>query len=64
MNITLNGEPCRTRAATLAELVAEHGFDGSIATARNGDFVPRAQRADTPISEGDRIEVVSPMQGG
>ena len=64
MNITLNGEHRRTKATTLAELLVEHGFDGSIATARNGEFVPRTQRADTVIREGDRIEVVSPMQGG
>lgn len=64
MNITFNGEARRTDAATLAELLAECGLDGRIATARNGDFVPRAQRAATPIHDGDRIEVVSPMQGG
>lgn len=64
MNITLNGEPCRTKAGTLADLLVEQGFDGSIATAKNGDFVPRTQRASTTINEGDRIEVVAPMQGG
>lgn len=64
MNIILNGEPRRTEAKTIAELLVEQGFDGSIATAKNGDFVPKTQRADTAINEGDRIEVVSPMQGG
>lgn len=64
MKIILNGHEQKTQATTLASLLVEHGFDGSIATARNGAFVPRAQRADTPIREGDRIEVVSPMQGG
>lgn len=64
MNITLNGEPRRTAAATLADLLVEAGFDGQNATARNGDFVPRAARAATPIHDGDRIEVVAPMQGG
>lgn len=64
MNITLNGEPRRTEAKTIADLLVEQGFDGSIATAKNGDFVPKTQRADTAINEGDRIEVVAPMQGG
>ncbi|WP_333683702.1 sulfur carrier protein ThiS [Pontibaca methylaminivorans] len=64
MKITLNGEARRTSAATLADLLAECGFDGRIATARNGDFVPRTQRDATPIHDGDRIEVVAPMQGG
>lgn len=64
MNITLNGEARRTKTTTLAALLVEQGFDGSIATARNGDFVPRTMRAETMLHEGDRIEVVSPMQGG
>lgn len=64
MNITLNGEPRRTAAATLAALLDEQGLGGRLATARNGSFVPAAQRAATPIAEGDRIEVVAPMQGG
>lgn len=64
MNIIFNGEACQTHAPTLAALLAEYGFDGRIATARNGDFVPRALRDATPIHAGDRIEVVAPMQGG
>lgn len=64
MTITLNGEVRQIRAANLADLLVECGFDGRIATARNGDFVPQADRATTPILDGDRIEVVAPMQGG
>ena len=64
MNITLNGEARQTEAATLAELLAEQGLGGKLATARNGDFVPAGLRATTPIHDGDRIEVVAPMQGG
>lgn len=64
MNITLNGTPHRTDAATLADLLAECGLSGRIATARNGDFVPAALRAGTPLLEGDRIEALAPMQGG
>lgn len=64
MNITLNGTPRQTRAATLAALLDEQGLGGKVATARNGDFVPAAQRATTTLAEGDQIEVVAPMQGG
>lgn len=64
MTITLNGEPRQTAAATLAALLAEAGFGTRVATARNGDFVPAGLRASTPITEGDRIEVVAAMQGG
>ena len=65
MKITLNGEVTQTRAKTLEELCAAlgHGLD-KIATARNGDFVPTAQRAKTLISENDSIEIVAPRQGG
>lgn len=64
MNITLNGDTRQTAAATLAELLTEQGFGPKVATARNGDFVPAGLRASTSISDGDRIEVVAPMQGG
>jgi sulfur carrier protein len=64
MNITLNGEPAHTGAATLAGLLEEKGLGSKVATARNGDFVPRDARAATPLADGDRIEVVAPTQGG
>lgn len=64
MTILLNGTPWQTRAASLADLVAEGGFGHRVATARNGEFVPAGLRAGTPIRDGDRIEVVAPMQGG
>ena len=38
--------------------------DAKVATALNGDFVPARKRAETPLREGDRIEIVSPRQGG
>jgi sulfur carrier protein len=63
--IVLNGERRVSRAATLAEVLAEAGYgDARIATAVNGDFVPERRRAATAIADGDRIEVVSPRQGG
>ncbi|RWR25680.1 sulfur carrier protein ThiS [Sinirhodobacter populi] len=64
MNILLNGEGRKTHAATLAELLAEQGFGPKVATARNGDFVPAGLRTATALADGDRIEVVAPMQGG
>ena len=61
----VNGEATQTGAKNLAELCAAlgHGLD-KIATARNGDFVPATQRAQTLISENDSIEIVTPRQGG
>ena len=36
----------------------------SFAIAVNEAFVPRSAYADTTINEGDRVELVVPMQGG
>ena len=41
--VVLNGEPATTRAATLAELVAEQNLAGlKVATAHNGASCPSA----------------------
>ncbi len=63
--VVVNGEATETGAATVAELVAELGYnEGQVATALNGDFVPRSARAQTKLSAGDNIEIVAPRQGG
>lgn len=63
--IVVNGEPLATSQMTLADLVESLGHGAaSVATAMNGTFVPRAQRASTPLHDGDRIEIVAPRQGG
>jgi sulfur carrier protein len=63
--IRLNGERVETQARTLAELVAREGHaETSVATAVNGDFVPRQERAATLLAEGDKVEIVAPRQGG
>lgn len=65
MQVDLNGETIATNAATLADLIEERGLSAaSVATALDGDFVPRDARALTPLRAGARIEVLSPMQGG
>ncbi len=66
LQIYVNGEAQETDARTLAELCATLGYgeDARIATALNGDFVPGGRRAQTPLGEGDHVEIVSPRQGG
>lgn len=65
MNILVNAEPRDITSATLAEALAELGFDSpAIATAINGQFVSRDARPTTPLAAGDRLEVLAPMQGG
>jgi sulfur carrier protein len=64
-SLTVNGELREIAAATLAEaLIALDYADAVVATALNGDFVPKRKRAETPLAEGDRIEIVAPRQGG
>ncbi len=65
MNIVLNGEVQQTAAADLAALLAEIELNEAVvATALNGDYVPAEDRAATALRDGDRIEVLAPMQGG
>jgi sulfur carrier protein len=65
LHIALNGEPRRTVARTLAELIAEAGYSGAkVATAVNGEFVAERARAARLLAEGDQVEVVAPRQGG
>jgi sulfur carrier protein len=65
MQIIVNAEPCEIAGATLAEALRELGFaSAAIATAVNGSFVPREDRAARPLKDGDRLEVLAPMQGG
>jgi sulfur carrier protein len=63
--IALNGVPFETAAQTMAELLAEAGFgESKVATALNGEFVAERDRGKTRISNGDRVEIVAPRQGG
>lgn len=65
MRIEVNGEAREVAGETLAEALVELGWaDARVATALNGDFVPKGARAETVLSPGDRLEVLAPMQGG
>ena len=65
MNIQVNGEWRDVHAGDLAAVLAELGFTSSVfATALNGEFVPVAARPGAALTEGDRLEVLAPMQGG
>ena len=65
MKIIVNGETQETRASTLAALLndLEKG-EAKVATSVNEAFVPKHQRADHILREGDRVEIVAPRQGG
>ncbi len=63
--IIVNGEKIETKAQTIADLLIEMGYeDMPVATARNMMVVRKRDRQDTHLAEGDRIEILVPMQGG
>lgn len=64
MKIVINGESRQVQAETLALLLEECGFSGRVATAVNEEFVPATLRANHQLHDGDRVEIVAPMQGG
>ncbi len=65
MRIIVNGEPKEVAAHTLEALLTECGYHSSkIATALNSAFIHRHLRTETILSENDRVEVVSPIEGG
>jgi sulfur carrier protein len=66
MDILVNGQTQRVEAgATLAQLVASLGVaPEALATAVNGEFVPRDARAQHPLREGDAVFTFQPITGG
>ena len=65
MRILVNGASREIGAADLGAALEELGYAGvPVATAVNGEFVPAANRQGSRLAEGDRIEVLAPMQGG
>jgi sulfur carrier protein len=66
-SISINGRAhsLSSSSVTLADLVAELDLVGKrIAVELNGRIVPRSAYADTPLSDGDRVEIVGAVGGG
>ena len=65
MKITVNGEMLEAKSDTLARLLVELGYEGGwYATAVNSEVVTNDARQTTPLANGDRIEILTPRQGG
>lgn len=65
MRVELNGRTIETSATTLAELMEEQQIDPrTVATALNGEFVPRSRYTSQQLEAGNQLEILSPMQGG
>lgn len=64
MTIFVNDES-QPLAGSLSELLERMGLnDAVVVTAVNGRFVGLADRRTTPLTLGDRVEILAPMQGG
>ena len=65
MQLVVNGEARQMTASTVAALVGELGLDARrVAVERNLAIVPKSQFGQTPLHEGDRIEIVHFIGGG
>ena len=64
-NITLNGEPRQTTAATIADLVRELELEpAKVAVECNREIAPRSTLEQTSLSDGDVLEIVHFVGGG
>jgi thiazole synthase len=65
MNLTINGETQVSSAETLAALVEGLGMKSDrVAIELNREIVPRDQWQQTPLHDGDRLEIVHFVGGG
>jgi len=67
--LTINGETKRFDSAhdglDVSRLIEALELTGKkFAIERNGEIVPRSRYADTPLSSGDRLEIVVAVGGG
>ncbi|MFE5738119.1 sulfur carrier protein ThiS [Streptomyces celluloflavus] len=66
VSVSVNGEAREIPGGlTLDRLVATLSrAPGGVAAAVNETVVPRTRWSDTPLGEGDRVEVLTAVQGG
>lgn len=65
MLVVLNGERTEIAARDLSALLSERDYRHTqVAIALNQRVVPRASWAQTALTSGDQIEIITPRQGG
>ena len=65
MNIMINGKNKNIISVNLTFALDELGYkEMKLATALNGEFVSVQARDNLNLNEGDKLEVLSPQQGG
>jgi sulfur carrier protein len=65
MRVIVNGEQREIASHRVDTLLSELEYEGThFAIALNYDVLPRAKWAETPLKNGDEIEIITPRQGG
>jgi sulfur carrier protein len=65
MRVTVNGEQREIASDHVDALLGELEYEGThFAIALNFDVLPRSRWAETPLKNGDEIEIITPRQGG
>jgi sulfur carrier protein len=65
MRVTVNGEAREIASVRVDALLGELEYEGThFAIALNFDVLPRSRWAETPLRNGDEIEIITPRQGG
>ncbi|MDB5606080.1 MAG: thiS [Bradyrhizobium sp.] len=65
MRVIVNGEQREIAASRVDALLSELEYEGThFAIALNFDVLPRSRWAQTPLKNGDEIEIITPRQGG
>lgn len=65
MQIHVNGKTLEVAATTLEALLQELDCaETTVATAVNQNFVRKSERRQTALKDGDKVEILTPRQGG
>ncbi|AQS70011.1 sulfur carrier protein ThiS [Streptomyces pactum] len=66
MNISVNGEPREVAPGTALDTLVGTltAAPSGVAAALNETVVPRARWSATALADGDRVEVLTAVQGG
>jgi len=65
MRVIVNGEAREISSRSVGALLGELEYEGThFAIALNYDVLPKSRWAETPLQNGDEIEIITPRQGG
>ncbi|NOZ90853.1 MAG: sulfur carrier protein ThiS [Epsilonproteobacteria bacterium] len=66
MKISINGEikEFENKSLTIKDILEEMNYGKGIAVALNETFVLRDKYQETIVNSGDRLDILSPVQGG